>query len=220
MLFPTRCPVCEAPGPAPCPSCVAAMQAAPAFAPPDGVDKCVASLVYGGAARELVARLKYRNARASIGWLADAMAALVDEPVSAVVWVPTTPARRHRARFRPGRTARAGRRSPHRPAVPACASPPARRRSDRCRRHDPAERPPRARAATSRRGHGIARGRRDHHGRHARGRGRGRARRRRQSGHRAGRRKNAGSRRLTLTHGPVCRSVVASRCQSQAKRPT
>src|SRR5258705_509919 len=36
MLFPTRCPVCEATGPAPCGTCVARMRSAPAFTPPAG----------------------------------------------------------------------------------------------------------------------------------------------------------------------------------------
>jgi predicted amidophosphoribosyltransferase len=62
--------------------------------PPPDVDACHALLAYEGAAREVIARLKYRNARASAAWLADAMAALVDDPVDAVTWVPTTGARR------------------------------------------------------------------------------------------------------------------------------
>jgi len=70
------------------------MHAAPHAPPPHGVDCCRALLSYSGAARELVARLKYRNARASVRWLADGMAGLVDEPVDLVTWVPTTGARR------------------------------------------------------------------------------------------------------------------------------
>jgi predicted amidophosphoribosyltransferase len=94
VLLSSRCPVCDALGPAPCAACIGDMnRATPAPAPP-GVDACAALLSYDGAARELVARLKYRNARASLRWLTAAMAALVDEPVSAVTWVPTTPVRR------------------------------------------------------------------------------------------------------------------------------
>jgi predicted amidophosphoribosyltransferase len=45
-----------------------------------------------------VARLKYRNARAAVPWLAAAMAAVVDRSgLQAVTWVPTT-ARRRRGR--------------------------------------------------------------------------------------------------------------------------
>jgi predicted amidophosphoribosyltransferase len=75
------------------------MRVAPVLAPPVGVDRCLAPLAYAGAARELVARLKYRNARASVRWLAGAMVALVDEPITTVVWVPTTAARRHERGF-------------------------------------------------------------------------------------------------------------------------
>jgi predicted amidophosphoribosyltransferase len=70
------------------------MRRPPHQAPPAGVDACFALLSYVGVARELVARLKYRNARASVGWLAAGMAALVDEPVHVVTFVPTTTVRR------------------------------------------------------------------------------------------------------------------------------
>ena len=72
-------------------------------AAPPGVDVCRALLVYDGAAREVVARLKYRNERAALGWLADGMAALLRPPVGAVVtWVPTTGPRRRRRGFDQG----------------------------------------------------------------------------------------------------------------------
>jgi len=45
--------------------------------------------------RELVARLKYRNARAAVPFLASAIAALVDpSAVDVVTWAPTAAARR------------------------------------------------------------------------------------------------------------------------------
>jgi predicted amidophosphoribosyltransferase len=94
MLVPRRCPVCNTLGPAPCAACVAAMRRAPSAPAPEAVDRCLALLAYAGTARELVARLKYRNARAGLGWLSSAMAAMVDEPIDVVTWVPTTPARR------------------------------------------------------------------------------------------------------------------------------
>src|SRR5262245_61659858 len=94
MLLATRCPVCDAHGAAPCAACAGRMRRAPALPAPPHVDRCVALLSYDGAARELVARLKYRNARASVTWLAGLMAALVDEPVDLVTWAPTTPSRR------------------------------------------------------------------------------------------------------------------------------
>jgi predicted amidophosphoribosyltransferase len=76
------------------------MRRSPALPAPDGVDRCAALLLYFDAAREVVARVKYRNARASVGWLAEGMAALVDPAtVDVVSWVPTTSARRRRRGF-------------------------------------------------------------------------------------------------------------------------
>jgi predicted amidophosphoribosyltransferase len=50
---------------------------------------------YVGGGRELVARLKYRNARAAVPWLAAAMAGVIDAGgLQAVTWVPTTTRRR------------------------------------------------------------------------------------------------------------------------------
>ncbi len=93
MLLPTTCPVCAAPGPAPCAGCAGDMRPAPALPPPAGVESCAALLAYAGAGRELVARLKYRNARASVRFLARGMADVVTEEVDVVTWAPTTPAR-------------------------------------------------------------------------------------------------------------------------------
>jgi predicted amidophosphoribosyltransferase len=46
-----------------------------------------------------VARLKYRNHRVALPGLAAAAASLVDEPVDAVTWAPTTAGRRRRRGF-------------------------------------------------------------------------------------------------------------------------
>jgi predicted amidophosphoribosyltransferase len=54
--------------------------------------------------RELVARLKYRNARGALPWLATGMAALSSAwPVDVVTWVPTTAERRRDRGFDQGR---------------------------------------------------------------------------------------------------------------------
>jgi len=67
---------------------------------PAALDTCTALLAYEGVGRELVARLKYRNARAATGFLAAAMAALVDPgEVDVVTWAPTTASRRRRRGF-------------------------------------------------------------------------------------------------------------------------
>src|SRR5438105_14305900 len=100
MLLATTCPVCDAPGAAPCAGCLDALRPAPSLPPPPGVDGCFALLAYEGVGRELVARMKYRNLRVALPGLARAAAGLV--PVGAadvVTWAPTTGARRRRRGF-------------------------------------------------------------------------------------------------------------------------
>jgi predicted amidophosphoribosyltransferase len=101
VLLPVTCPVCGARGRAPCPRCAAGLGAAPALLPPAGVDSCRALLAYDGVGRELVARMKYRNARTAVPVLARALAALVagHGAFDAVTWVPTTAARRRSRGF-------------------------------------------------------------------------------------------------------------------------
>lgn len=69
------------------------MRPAPAVPHIEGVDAARALLEYRGAARELVARLKYRNQRAAIDWLAGGMAELVNHHFDALTWAPAN--RRH-----------------------------------------------------------------------------------------------------------------------------
>lgn len=68
---------------------------------PPGLDRLDVAFAYRGVARELVARVKYRNARGALPWLADAMVAVL--PAGAafelVTWAPTTPARRRARGF-------------------------------------------------------------------------------------------------------------------------
>jgi predicted amidophosphoribosyltransferase len=67
---------------------------------PPSLDRCDALLSYVGPARELVAQLKYRNARASASWLAEGLAGLVDRgSVDVVTWAPTTSLRRRARGF-------------------------------------------------------------------------------------------------------------------------
>ena len=99
-LLPVRCPVCGAAGSAPCERCVARMRSAAAGPHPAALDLCRSLLAYEGAAREVVARLKYRNDRVSLAWLAAGMAALVEPPAGAVVtWAPTSRRRRRQRGF-------------------------------------------------------------------------------------------------------------------------
>jgi predicted amidophosphoribosyltransferase len=99
-LLPVRCPVCRAAGSAPCARCIARMRPAAVGTLPAALDLCRSLLAYEGGARELVARLKYRNDRAALAWLADGMAALVEPPAGVVVtWAPTSNRRRRRRGF-------------------------------------------------------------------------------------------------------------------------
>lgn len=100
MFLATRCAACGTAGPSPCPSCIAAMTRCPPLPVPDGLDGCRALLRYEGPAREVVARLKYRNERASVPWIAAGMAALVEPSrFDVVTWAPTTVDRRRSRGF-------------------------------------------------------------------------------------------------------------------------
>lgn len=103
MLLPVTCPACGAEGEGPCPACRAALRPAPVLPPPPGLASCAAVLAYEGVGRELVARLKYRNARSALPWLATAMAERAVASVDAVTWVPTTAPRRRSRGFDQGR---------------------------------------------------------------------------------------------------------------------
>jgi len=117
VFFATTCPVCGVPGAAPCSSCARQLKPAPDLPTPAGLDELVAPLAYTGVGRELVARLKYRNARAVLPALAAAVAALVDPAtVDVVTWAPTSPTRRRERGFDQARLlARAVARRLHRP---------------------------------------------------------------------------------------------------------
>src|SRR5262245_38339459 len=100
MLLPSTCALCGMAGESPCPACRAALQGPPSLPSPPGVDRCRAVLSYDEAGRGLLTRLKYRNARSVVAWLAAAMAVLVDAgSVDVVCWVPTTAERRRRRGF-------------------------------------------------------------------------------------------------------------------------
>jgi len=67
---------------------------------PEGLDDCRALLDYEGAAREVVARMKYRNERSSVPWIVAGLASLVDrDGVDVVTWAPTTASRRRTRGF-------------------------------------------------------------------------------------------------------------------------
>jgi predicted amidophosphoribosyltransferase len=95
MLFPARCPGCGVHAEPVCASCAVRIPAPRLAAPPPGVAAWFAPFAYTGTARELVARVKYRHARAAVPWLAAAMvSSLGPTAVDLVTWAPTTAARR------------------------------------------------------------------------------------------------------------------------------
>jgi predicted amidophosphoribosyltransferase len=102
-FFPLRCPGCGRRAEPVCPECARTMRSPALVAPPPGVDAWCSPFSYEGVARELVARVKYRDGRAATPWIAAAMAAMVEEhglcDVDVVTWPPTTTARRRRRGF-------------------------------------------------------------------------------------------------------------------------
>jgi len=119
VLLPRTCALCLRTGPSPCAACVLDLERAPALPAPTAVDRCDAVLAYDGAGRELVARLKYRNARSTLRWLASAMADLAPVDVDVVTWVPTSARRRRTRGFDQAELlARAIARVLHRPCLP------------------------------------------------------------------------------------------------------
>lgn len=106
VLIPTSCPVCGTLGPAPCSPCRSRLRPPPALPAPPGLASCAALLAYEGAGRELVARLKYRNARSALPSLVAGMTGLAAglahpdaRAATVVTWVPTTAGRRRARGF-------------------------------------------------------------------------------------------------------------------------
>jgi len=83
-----------------CDACAGGLRPAPAALPPPGVDAWASPFAYEGAARELVARVKYRGVRGVVPWLVPHVVASASELLAhevdpvVVTWAPTTSARR------------------------------------------------------------------------------------------------------------------------------
>jgi predicted amidophosphoribosyltransferase len=91
-----------------CEHCAASLHRAAVAPPPAWVDGWWAAFAYEGAAREVVARAKYRNVRAGVPWLAAAVAHVLAaeaarglRSVDVVTWAPTTPGHRRSRGFDP-----------------------------------------------------------------------------------------------------------------------
>lgn len=100
MLLRSVCPICRRPGGVPCGPCREQLRPAPADAPVPAI------IAYEGVGRELLARLKYRDARQAVAPLADALAARAADAgpidagsIDAVTWIPTTDRRRRERGF-------------------------------------------------------------------------------------------------------------------------
>jgi ComF family protein len=97
LLLPGKCPGCGRRAEPVCAQCVGSMRAAPPARAIPGVTWTVSAFVYEGVARELIARVKYRNERIAVRWLAAKLAeccARAPIPVDVVTWVPASAARR------------------------------------------------------------------------------------------------------------------------------
>jgi ComF family protein len=103
-LLPGRCAGCGRAAEPVCAACAAGLRRPPPIALPPALDSWVAPFAYEGVAREIVARVKYRNGRAALPWLADAMvAALLESDRGAVndllTWAPASTQRRQASGF-------------------------------------------------------------------------------------------------------------------------
>jgi ComF family protein len=97
LLLPAKCPGCGRRAEPVCAECARSMRAAPAGRPVPGVAFAVSVFAYEGVARELIARVKYRNERVAVRWLGATLAercARAPFALDVVTWVPASAARR------------------------------------------------------------------------------------------------------------------------------
>ncbi|MEM7285315.1 MAG: phosphoribosyltransferase family protein [Actinomycetota bacterium] len=103
VVLPSACAGCRRPGGSPCPECLDSMRAVGwVRSLPVPV---VAAVAYEAVAREVVADVKFRSRRSSLGWMADAVAGVVwwaRVPVDTVTWVPASRSGRRRRGFDQG----------------------------------------------------------------------------------------------------------------------
>jgi predicted amidophosphoribosyltransferase len=96
-ILPARCPGCgRRVDRIVCGACAATLAPAPAAPPPDPVARWVSCFAYEGAARELVARAKYRNERRFLVVLAHELARAIEPApvaIDLVTWAPASAAR-------------------------------------------------------------------------------------------------------------------------------
>src|SRR5664279_3952933 len=104
-VLPGRCAGCGRAAEPVCAACAAGLRRPPPLPVPPALDGWVAAFAYEGVAREIVARVKYRNERAAVPWLADAMTVAFSErrrggaAPDLVTWAPASSQRRHASGF-------------------------------------------------------------------------------------------------------------------------
>ncbi len=101
-LFPVTCPLCGRRGAPACDDCLEAVRVAPTLPAPPGVDRWAAPFAYEGVVRELIARVKYRDERHAVAWLAARAAATARTQLArpdVVTWAPPPAARRRSRGF-------------------------------------------------------------------------------------------------------------------------
>ncbi|MCY4256768.1 MAG: ComF family protein [bacterium] len=101
MFLARVCAGCGGVGPSPCDKCIAALRRVGEMPAPEPLAALFSAFVYVGPGREMLARLKYRNQRCSVRWLAAAMAVCVEQNCffDMVTWAPTSARRRRQRGF-------------------------------------------------------------------------------------------------------------------------
>lgn len=142
-LLPARCAGCGAAAEPICSLCLLTLRPAAPTTPPAPLRAWASPFAYEGVAREMIARLKYRNERHALGWLAarTAASARALSGAHAVTHVPTTAERRRKRGFdHAALLARAVARNlglPHRTVLKRVSGPPQTGRTAAERRRGP-----------------------------------------------------------------------------------
>lgn len=92
LFFPHRCALCDRVGKPVCGTCVDRLEPPSSARVPENVETFVGLVDYSGAGRELVTSLKYRNRRGVAGWAARCLASALDVPIHCVLWLPSSSA--------------------------------------------------------------------------------------------------------------------------------
>lgn len=104
LLFPDRCPLCEAIGAAPCAECASHLPPAPQLYAPALIDEIHSLTAYADSAMTMVRALKYSNRRGCISWAADQLSdRVIDNIYDCVTWMPSSASGKRRRGYEPSR---------------------------------------------------------------------------------------------------------------------